>query len=54
MLRLYHLDVTGKVPWLGGVHLTASAAWDVSLTQLPASTVAVSSGLEHRDASVNI
>lgn len=47
MLLLYHLDVTGEVPWLGGgVYLTASAVQDISLSQLPASTAVVSSAAE--------
>jgi len=48
MLLLCRLDVTGAV------HLTAFAVRDVSLSQLPASTAAVSSALEHRDVSTKI
>lgn len=54
MLLLYHLDMTREVPQLGGVHIIAPAMQNVSLSQLPASIVVVSSALEHTDVSLNI
>lgn len=53
MLFLYQLDMRETVPCLG-VHFAASAVRDESLSQLLASTVVVSSALEHRIVSVNI
>lgn len=53
MLLLYHLDMTREVPQLGGVQI-APAMQNVSLSQLPASIVVVSSALEHTDVSLNI